>query len=106
METLRAKDVITRKKHKCHCCLRMFEKGSKMNVQTNVDNGGIYEFRSCETCHTLINEFPNVFYDECMDGYPYGCVDYEIQEYRNTETPESLLQTLRNAKQLLKSMSK
>lgn len=92
MDILSDKIVITRKKHVCNACGRVFEKGTKMRTQVNTYDG-IGTWRTCATCDKLITNFPEHFKDEYDGSFHEGCV-YEALE--RGQTPEDYLSALTN----------
>jgi len=87
MDILSDKIVITRKKHRCSACGRLFENGTKMRTQVNTFDG-IQTWRECPTCTELLSEYRSHFED--YDGMCYqDCVN-EVCELG--QTPEQLLQ--------------
>lgn len=54
MNVLSDKTVVTRKKHRCNACGRMFEAGTKMSRQTIASEGTIYNWYACPTCDELM----------------------------------------------------
>lgn len=94
MDILSDKFVINRKYHICNCCGRRFEKNEKMRVQVNTFEGSLNNFRSCETCYELTNDFRDYFIDD--DGIFYGyCVNEALDK---NQTPEELLIKLKQNK--------
>ena len=86
MYILSDKIVITRKKHKCSACGRVFEPGTKMRTIVNT-----YEefcvWRECPTCMVLLDEYSLFFED--YDGVRY---EHCVAEVCNLgQTPEDLL---------------
>lgn len=86
MVILSDKIVITRKKHQCSACERVFEAGTKMRKQVNTFDG-IGTWRECPTCQLLLSEHRERFsdYDNTCS---YGCVSEELNW---EQTPEDLL---------------
>jgi DNA replicative helicase MCM subunit Mcm2 (Cdc46/Mcm family) len=89
MDILSDKIVITRKKHRCSACSRLFDKGTKMRTQINTYDG-IQAWRECPTCTELLSTYRSHFEDE--DGICHqDCVN-EVRELG--QTPEDLLNQL------------
>ena len=88
MDELSRKIVAIRKNHQCHACLSIFEPPTRMERSTFVDDG-IYTLYICETCQSLLREFPDSFLD-CDDRFPEGCV-FECMSDEDCESPEGLL---------------
>ena len=83
------KVVITRKKHRCCACGRIFERGTQMRTQINTCDG-IQAWRECPTC-TLLLSTHRSYFEDC-DGTCYqDCVN-EVCELG--QTPEQLLEKL------------
>lgn len=93
MDILSDKTLITRKAHNCSACGRVFPKGVKMRTQVNTFDG-IGTWRTCETCTTLLNEFPDCF-DDGYGMFMGNCVDESLNR---DQTPEQLLDELRAKK--------
>ena len=90
MDILSDKIVITRKKHRCSACGRLFENGTKMRTQVNTFDG-IQTWRECPTCTELLSEYRSHFED--YDGMCYqGCVNEACE---SGQTPEQLLEQLK-----------
>ena len=84
--------VKTRKEHLCDACHRRFPKGSIMRSQVNVGDGGIYNWRECETCTQLLSKHREVFTNPGDFNICYSnCVNEACEE---GETPEMLLKKL------------
>ena len=84
------KIVVTRKKHRCDACGRVFDKGTKMYTQTIADECTIYHWRECPTCQILLGKYRDNF----DDGYgvcDQNCVAYSLN---CDQTPEELLKEL------------
>lgn len=90
MVILSDKLVVTRKRHVCNACGRMFEKGTKMWTQVNIYDG-IQVFRSCITCSELMLKYKYKFYDDCENMFMSGCVSDCLEK---DQTPEQLLELL------------
>jgi predicted nucleic acid-binding Zn-ribbon protein len=88
MDILRETTVITRKKHRCNGCGRLFPKGSKMHIQVNVQDG-INTFKTCPTCQELLTKHREYFEE---DGICY--TDCVIESLDVGQTPEMLLELL------------
>lgn len=93
MNILRDNIVITRKKHMCNACGRVFEKGTKMHTQVNTLDG-IQTFRECPTCTELLSKYRSFFEDYCSICYEF-CVNDILEK---GETPEDILYCLNNSK--------
>lgn len=94
MEILKDKVVKTRISHNCFCCGRKFDKGSMMWHQVNVYEGFLNSNHTCVTCKILIREYPTIFME-------YGIIEqygilYHIKERGLNETPEEMLENLKN----------
>lgn len=92
MDILRDKVVITRKKHNCSACGRVFEKGTKMRTQVNTFDG-IQTWRECPTCQILLSKYRSHF----EDGYDH--ITYELcvdEVLERGQTPEDLLNKMKN----------
>ncbi|CAG5001812.1 hypothetical protein DYBT9275_02746 [Dyadobacter sp. CECT 9275] len=93
-----SKTVATRKEHKCFTCCRNMPKGSTMLASTNKEDGQIYTLYICQTCVDVIHEFPHFEGSEWL---------YEHETIREAlapgQTPEQLLEDLRNSKPSLNS---
>jgi len=85
MKILNSKIATTRKPHQCFCCGRTFEKGSKMRVNTIVENE-IFVNYDCETCIELMDKYKELFWDGEL--FQEFCV---LEALQKGETPESLL---------------
>lgn len=91
MDVLSDKIVITRKKHNCSACGRIFEKGTKMRTQVN-NMDGLQVWRECPTCQILLSTYRDHFEDD-FDKICYSdCVNEECSE--SGQTPEELLNIL------------
>jgi hypothetical protein len=69
MDVLRSGIVKTRKDHRCHGCLALIPKGTKVYSQTSVDDD-IYTLYVCDECRKWCNERKCT---ECMqneEAYP------------------------------------
>jgi hypothetical protein len=84
------KIVVTRKKHRCNACCRLFPEGTKMSVQRIANEGTIYSWYACETCDKLMGKFPDMF-DDGYGEFESGCVDNYLNK---NQTPEELLYEL------------
>ena len=95
MDILSDKIVITRKRHNCDACGRVFEKGTKMRAQVNT-YGGIQTWRECPTCIELLSNY-RFYFTDINDVCEENCVD-EVLEKNNlsSQTPEDLLEKLKN----------
>lgn len=96
MVILSEKVVITRKRHECNACGRMFEAGTSMFTQVNV-NDGIQTYRECPTCSELIARYPSYFQDEFDHTIPAYIVHDNCMEFK-VNTPEELLDYLNKRK--------
>lgn len=68
IEVLNDKKVVTRKPHECIGCGEIFPKGTRMNLQTSVQDCGICSVYTCLDCERLMP-----YWDTSLeDGYPYG----------------------------------
>jgi len=91
MYILRDKFVVTRKKHRCSACGRVFEKGTQMRTQVNTLDG-IHTWRECPTCTELLSEYVSHFEDD--DG---TCSEDCVNQVREIgQTPEDLLIKLKS----------
>ena len=91
MDILSDKIVITRKKHRCSACGRVFDAGTKMRTQVNTSDG-LQTWRECPTCQELLSKHRSYFedgYNECHAN----CVDEALNR---GQTPEELLASLNN----------
>jgi len=90
MDILSDKLVITRKKHRCSACGRVFEKGTKMQTQVNTGDG-IQVWRTCPTCTELLTKYWSKFEDD----YDHICYEFCVNEaLEKGQTPEELLASL------------
>lgn len=92
-DILSDKIVVTRKKHRCNACLRIFEKGTKMRTQVNTYDG-IQVWRECPTCTELLSKYREHFEDADRMCYR-DCVN-DVCDVG--QAPEQLLEQL-NKKQ-------
>lgn len=92
MDILSDKIVITRKRHNCDACGRVFEKGTKMRAQVNT-YGGIQTWRECPTCMELLADYRSHFEDSYNGICEENCVSEVLEK---NETPEDLLHKLKN----------
>jgi hypothetical protein len=95
---LSEKMVKIRKRRCCFACGRVYEIGSRMNVQTNVsdDCDNVAHIYTCPTCNRLIARFPEFFFDD--DGYYWDlCVHEYLTDHPEHagKTPEQLLEYFR-----------
>ena len=90
MDIISDKIVITRKKHRCSACGRLFEKGIQMRTQINTFDG-IQAWRECPTCTELLSMYRSEFED--YDGMCY--CDCVREVCAHGQTPEQLLQQLK-----------
>ena len=86
MKIIGEKGVVTRKKHRCSACLRVFPAGTRMR-KVAVSDAGVSTWKECPTCVELLKKDPVRF----SDGFgilEYGCVDACLDV---GQTPEMLL---------------
>lgn len=89
MDILSDKVVITRKKHKCSACGRLFDKGTKMRTQVNTSDG-IITWRECPTCQKLLDKFRSHF-----ENHDHTCYEFCVCDMlNNDQTPEDFLRKL------------
>lgn len=91
MDVLSDKVVITRIKHHCSACGRLFDKGIKMRTQVNTSDG-LQVWRECPTCQELLSTYRDFFEDADRICYS-GCVNESLD---SGQTPEELLSALVN----------
>lgn len=91
MDILSDKIVITRKKHNCSACGRVFDKGTKMRAQVNTLDG-IQTWRECPTCIELLSKHRSYF----TDGEDICYSDCVNEALNRGQTPEELLIELNN----------
>ena len=91
MYILSDKIVITRKKHRCNACGRLFEKGTKMRTQINTYEG-IQAWRECPTCEELLKKH----YSHFEDGDGMCLVNCVYESLERGQSPEELLNLLNN----------
>jgi DNA-directed RNA polymerase subunit RPC12/RpoP len=89
MDILFDKEVTIKKPHRCFACGRKFEPPTKMRCQTHTYDG-IQTVYSCATCNSLMDQFRDLFYDECEMIYPEFCVSELLRE-NGVLTPEEFL---------------
>ena len=89
------KIVITRKKHNCSACGRVFGKGTKMRLQVNTSDG-IQTWRECPTCIELLDNHRSYF-DDDYDVCSMNCVAHSLDR---DQTPEELLILLNETKKI------
>jgi hypothetical protein len=89
MDVFFDKEVNIRKPHVCFACGRKFMPPAKMRCQTHTYDG-LQTVYSCETCNSLMDQFRDLFYDECEMIYPEYCV-HELLRENDVFTPEELL---------------
>jgi hypothetical protein len=55
---LKAATRVARKEHRCGMCGGMIKVGERHHVYTNVYDGRVYDFRTCEPCRedSIVNE--------------------------------------------------
>jgi hypothetical protein len=90
------KTVITRKKHRCNACERVFPEGTQMNVQRIADEGTIYSWYSCRTCQALMSKFSDQF-DDGYGGFESGCISNALN---HDQTPEQMLEELEHQREV------
>ena len=59
--------VISRKEHMCSGCCEKWPKGTKWDVQVNVDSGDIWTWRECPICQE-IKKLPHFDSEELYEG--------------------------------------
>jgi len=83
------KSVKTRKRHLCHGCQNVFDKGDKMTSSTNIDDlgDGIWTLYYCEWCTAMIE---SRYLDDIADidgdiyeGSVTTWMEYFVAEYRH-----------------------
>jgi len=87
MYILSDKIMVTRKKHRCDACGRVFDKGTKMRRQVNTFDG-FGTWRECPTCQILLDKYRPHFEDDYEHVCYANCVDEVLNK---DQTPEDLL---------------
>lgn len=80
MDILKDGYVKTRKDHKCHGCLKVIPKGSKVYSQTNVSDG-IYTLYICDDCINFCSSrkcSECIQMEEAFEGYVSECIRNEF----------------------------
>ena len=98
MGFLRDKKVKTRKPHECFACLEIIPIGAEVDCQTCADDT-IYSLYTCEECQSLLEKYPDNYFDDIDDTFEHGCIanfgypdGYEKGDYYK----EDQCQTLKN----------
>lgn len=75
--TLSNTDVVTRKPHKCHGCIKVYPRGTAMRRWTGKDGGllTLYICRECDEWMARVQKFDRYAYED-------GCTEGEIAEDR------------------------
>ena len=73
-EQIAAKQVKTRKEHRCFGCLTKFPAGTSMSAETNVGDGHIYTIYICDGCKEFMSKYHEWCFDDLAGYYPEGCV--------------------------------
>lgn len=81
MATLKDKNVVTRKPHRCLLCMRILPAGSSMRYWVGIYEGDFCTSYSCQTCIQIIDL-------EQITEYEEGDVKEMLYEH---QTPEDLL---------------
>lgn len=55
MDRVSEKKVTIRKARKCFGCLRIINRGETANIQTNSEDGKIYNITICEKCQVIVS---------------------------------------------------
>ena len=87
--TLKQKAVTTRKPHQCFSCLRVFPPKTTMVYWAGIYEGDFNSVHYCLTCQDIFS------YDTEGDGFMEG---YTTEMLNRGETPEQLLERLKNEK--------
>ena len=78
-ELYNEKTVKIRKPHQCCVCLRKIPKGFKCIHHSGKTEDGFFNYYTCNTCHTIVNEYPNAC-KTCLEKiYSLGMF-YKFQE--------------------------
>lgn len=93
-ELYEEKKVKIRKPHQCCVCLRKIPKGFKCNYHSGKTEDGFFSYYTCNTCHTIINEYPNVCVDNWEEYVDEQTFADNLHENKCT-TPLQLLNKLR-----------
>jgi flavoprotein len=73
-EFIRDGIVKTRKPHKCHGCLEVIPKGTKVYSQTCVEDDRIYTIYMCDACLEYCGNCTKCLdYGEAYEGYVREC---------------------------------
>jgi|SRR5690606_1829239 len=95
--TLKKKEVKIRKPHKCFGCRRVFEKGTIMIYCTSIYDDHFCSVYSCKTCDEIISHESNYNPKDWDDGFPEYFTEEWIESRGLKESPEQLLQSLKEA---------
>lgn len=78
-EVLRIKTAVIRKPRKCFGCERMIFKGDTAHIQTNTDNGEIYDITLCGVCDGIVSNMRS------DDEFSEGDLKEDAEKIRESE---------------------